>query len=140
MATTSGHRPGSAATGGSHWLARQYPPCPTTRYAHTTAAAVAAMLNASIPAASHIPSRPPAAVPPRTAGPGPRGAGRGLGQPVSPRPSARWRCRRAERAGSLVGGRFPRLPARDPRLVYVRVSPQEAITAVQRAIIVNQPG
>jgi hypothetical protein len=30
-ATTSGHARGSALTGGSHWLVRQYPPCPATR-------------------------------------------------------------------------------------------------------------
>jgi hypothetical protein len=30
-ATTSGHSSGSAVTGGSRWLVRQYPPCAATR-------------------------------------------------------------------------------------------------------------
>ncbi len=30
-ATTSGHASGSAATRGSRWLVRQYPPCPASR-------------------------------------------------------------------------------------------------------------
>jgi hypothetical protein len=30
-ATTSGHASGSRLPGGSHWLVRQYPPCPVTR-------------------------------------------------------------------------------------------------------------
>jgi hypothetical protein len=50
IATTSGHRSGSLLAG-NHWLVRQYPPCPATRYAHATAATVHAMLNASITAA-----------------------------------------------------------------------------------------
>ena len=52
-ATTSGHVSGSRVSGGSHWLVLQYPPCPATRYVHATAAITHAMLNASIPAASH---------------------------------------------------------------------------------------
>jgi hypothetical protein len=52
-ATTSGHARGSAVTGGSHSLVRQYPPCPATRYAHATAAAAQAAIHTSIPAASH---------------------------------------------------------------------------------------
>ena len=52
-ATTSGHASGSRLPGGSHWLVLQYPPCPATRYIHTTAAGTHAMLNANTPAASH---------------------------------------------------------------------------------------
>ena len=71
-ATTSGHVSGSRVTGGSHWLVRQYPPCPATRYVHATAATAHAMLNASIPAASHTTKpragRPAQPDPPRTPG------------------------------------------------------------------------
>jgi hypothetical protein len=58
-ATTSGQARGSAVTGGSHSVVRQYPPCPAARYAQATAAAAQAANQTSIPAASHT-TGPPA--------------------------------------------------------------------------------
>ena len=62
-ATTSGHTSGSEVTRGSRWLVRQKPPCPATRYTQASAAAAHAMLNPSIPAASHTGGRRPKGLP-----------------------------------------------------------------------------